>query len=38
MTNGHFDPKMQVKNSYYLVSLVENDYINGDIFAVFADL
>uniref|UniRef100_A0A1J3CZC5 Methylenetetrahydrofolate reductase n=2 Tax=Noccaea caerulescens TaxID=107243 RepID=A0A1J3CZC5_NOCCA len=28
----------EVKNSYYLVSLVENDYINGDIFGVFADL
>ena len=28
----------EVKNSYYLVSLVENDYINGDIFSVFVDL
>ncbi|CAN8280126.1 unnamed protein product [Cochlearia groenlandica] len=26
----------EVKNSYYLVSLVDNDYINGDIFSVFA--
>ncbi|CAF1872641.1 hypothetical protein F2Q70_00028823 [Brassica cretica] len=28
----------EVKNSYYLVSLVENDYINGNIFKVFSDL
>nr|AAL91367.2 chimera1 [synthetic construct]WBT04607.1 Met13 [synthetic construct] len=26
----------EVKNSYYLVSLVDNNYINGDIFSVFA--
>ncbi|CAG7903025.1 hypothetical protein BRARA_G01867 [Brassica rapa] len=26
----------EVKSSYYLVSLVDNDYINGDIFSVFA--
>ncbi|KAL2922405.1 Methylenetetrahydrofolate reductase 2 [Bienertia sinuspersici] len=25
----------QVQNSYYLVSLVDNDYINGDLFSVF---
>lgn len=29
---------LQVQSSYYLVSLVDNDYINGDLFAVFADL
>lgn len=28
----------EVQSSYYLVSLVDNDYINGDLFAVFADL
>ncbi|KAF2620084.1 hypothetical protein F2Q68_00041808 [Brassica cretica] len=26
----------EVKNSYFLVSLVDNDYINGDIFSIFA--
>ncbi|KAJ0255569.1 Methylenetetrahydrofolate reductase 1 [Hirschfeldia incana] len=26
----------EVKNSYYLVSLVDNDYVSGDIFSVFA--
>ncbi|PWA44851.1 methylenetetrahydrofolate reductase 2 [Artemisia annua] len=25
----------QVQNTYYLVSLVDNDYINGDLFTVF---
>ncbi|GMH18263.1 hypothetical protein Nepgr_020104 [Nepenthes gracilis] len=28
----------EAQNSYYLVSLVDNDYIHGDLFAVFADL
>ncbi|XP_010552834.1 PREDICTED: methylenetetrahydrofolate reductase 1-like, partial [Tarenaya hassleriana] len=28
----------EVKSSYYLVSLVDNDYIHGDIFSVFAHL
>ncbi|KNA12569.1 hypothetical protein SOVF_124730 [Spinacia oleracea] len=28
----------QVQNNYYLVSLVDNDYINGDLFSVFTDL
>ncbi|KAJ0092699.1 hypothetical protein Patl1_27158 [Pistacia atlantica] len=28
----------QVQSSYYLVSLVENDYIHGDIFSAFADI
>ncbi|KAJ6734054.1 METHYLENETETRAHYDROFOLATE REDUCTASE 1 [Salix purpurea] len=28
----------EVQSSYFLVSLVDNDYIHGDIFAVFADL
>ena len=28
---------LQVQSSYYLVSLVDNDYIHGDLFAVFAD-
>lgn len=28
----------EVQNSYYLVSLVDNDYINGDLFSVFSDL
>ncbi|XP_051118212.1 probable methylenetetrahydrofolate reductase [Andrographis paniculata] len=27
-----------VKGSYYLVSLVDNDYIHGDLFAVFQDI
>ncbi|XP_044499227.1 methylenetetrahydrofolate reductase 2-like [Mangifera indica] len=27
----------EVQSSYYLVSLVENDYVHGDIFSVFAD-
>ncbi|KAK7370154.1 hypothetical protein VNO80_12211 [Phaseolus coccineus] len=27
----------QVGGTYFLVSLVDNDYINGDLFAVFAD-
>ncbi|KAF2282557.1 hypothetical protein GH714_043676 [Hevea brasiliensis] len=27
-----------VQSGYFLVSLVDNDYIHGDIFAVFADL
>ncbi|KAK9997749.1 hypothetical protein SO802_022435 [Lithocarpus litseifolius] len=27
----------EVQSSYYLVSLVDNDYIHGDLFAVFAD-
>ncbi|KAK6116826.1 hypothetical protein DH2020_049456 [Rehmannia glutinosa] len=28
----------EVESSYYLVSLVDNDYINGDLFAVFKDI
>ncbi|KAG9136205.1 hypothetical protein Leryth_003807 [Lithospermum erythrorhizon] len=28
----------EVQNSYYLVSLVDNDYLHGDIFAVFTDI
>ncbi|XVE84689.1 hypothetical protein DITRI_Ditri17bG0033600 [Diplodiscus trichospermus] len=28
----------EVQSSYYLVSLVDNDYVGGDIFAVFEDL
>ncbi|CAK7325031.1 unnamed protein product [Dovyalis caffra] len=28
----------EVQSSYFLVSLVDNDYIHGDIFAVFAEL
>ncbi|XP_057526065.1 methylenetetrahydrofolate reductase (NADH) 2-like [Amaranthus tricolor] len=28
----------EVQGSYYLVSLVDNDYINGNLFSVFADL
>ncbi|XP_049404819.1 probable methylenetetrahydrofolate reductase [Solanum stenotomum] len=28
----------QVQNSYFLVSLVDNDYINGDLFAIFKDM
>ncbi|KAE9450501.1 hypothetical protein C3L33_17583, partial [Rhododendron williamsianum] len=27
----------QVQSSYFLVNLVENDYVNGDLFAVFRD-
>lgn len=29
--------KWQVKNSYYLVSLVDNDYVHGGLFALFRD-
>ncbi|GAB4858979.1 hypothetical protein Ancab_010451 [Ancistrocladus abbreviatus] len=29
---------VEVQSSYFLVSLVDNDYIHGDLFAVFADL
>ncbi|KAE8717563.1 Methylenetetrahydrofolate reductase 1 [Hibiscus syriacus] len=28
----------QIQNSYYLVSLVDNNYMDGDIFCVFEDL
>ncbi|XP_077239202.1 putative methylenetetrahydrofolate reductase (NADH) [Tasmannia lanceolata] len=28
----------QVESSYYLVSLVDNDYIHGDLFSVFKDI
>ncbi|XP_021752218.1 methylenetetrahydrofolate reductase 2-like [Chenopodium quinoa] len=28
----------EVQNSYYLVSLVDNDYVSGDLFSVFATL
>ncbi|KAK4788739.1 hypothetical protein SAY86_020058 [Trapa natans] len=28
----------EIQNSHYLVSLVDNDYINGDLFAVFSDI
>ncbi|KDP29529.1 hypothetical protein JCGZ_19242 [Jatropha curcas] len=28
----------EVQDNYFLVSLVDNDYIHGDIFAIFADL
>lgn len=28
----------EVQNSYYLVSLVDNDYINDNLFSVFSDL
>ncbi|MCD7469447.1 Methylenetetrahydrofolate reductase 1 [Datura stramonium] len=28
----------QVQNSYFLVSLVDNDYINGDLFSIFKDI
>lgn len=28
----------EVHDSYYLVSVVDNDYIHGDLFAVFSDL
>ncbi|KAG8369333.1 hypothetical protein BUALT_Bualt14G0000500 [Buddleja alternifolia] len=28
----------EVQSSYYLVSLVDNDYIQGDLFAVFKDI
>ncbi|XP_057491611.1 probable methylenetetrahydrofolate reductase (NADH) [Actinidia eriantha] len=27
----------EVKSTYFLVSLVDNDYVNGDLFAVFKD-
>lgn len=29
---------LQIKNSYFLVSVVDNDYIHGDLFSVFAAL
>lgn len=28
----------EVQNSYYLVSVVDNDYIHGDLFSVFEEL
>jgi methylenetetrahydrofolate reductase (NADPH) len=28
----------QVQKSYYLVSLVDNDYISGDLFAAFKEI
>ncbi|KAL9233039.1 hypothetical protein vseg_008082 [Gypsophila vaccaria] len=28
----------EVQGSYYLVSLVDNDYVKGDLFSVFSDL
>lgn len=28
---------LQVQNSHFLVSLVDNDYINGDLFAIFME-
>nr|GLL26011.1 methylenetetrahydrofolate reductase 1-like [Ipomoea trifida] len=28
----------QVQNTHFLVSLVDNDYINGDLFAIFKDI
>ncbi|XP_060183664.1 probable methylenetetrahydrofolate reductase (NADH) [Lycium barbarum] len=28
----------QVQSSYFLVSLVDNDYINGDLFSIFKDI
>ncbi|KAH6768274.1 methylenetetrahydrofolate reductase 2 [Perilla frutescens var. frutescens] len=28
----------EVKNNYYLVSLVDNDYVHGDLFAVFKNV
>ncbi|BAS87032.1 Os03g0815200, partial [Oryza sativa Japonica Group] len=27
-----------VQKSYFLVSLVDNDYINGDLFAAFKEI
>jgi len=32
------DASLQIKSSYFLVSIVDNDYINGDLFSVFAGL
>jgi methylenetetrahydrofolate reductase (NADPH) len=29
---------LQIKSSYFLVSMVDNDYIHGDLFSVFAAL
>ena len=29
---------LQVQRTYFLVSLVDNDYINGDVFAAFKDI
>lgn len=29
---------LQIKNSYFLVSMVDNDYIHGDLFTVFSGL
>jgi len=29
---------VKVQKSYYLVSLVDNDYIHGDLFATFKEL
>jgi len=29
---------MQIKSEYYLVSLVENDYVDGDLFSLLEGL
>lgn len=29
---------LQVQRNYYLVSLVDNDYVHGDLFAAFRDV
>lgn len=29
---------MQTHNGYFLVSIVDNDYIRGDLFAIFEGL
>jgi hypothetical protein len=29
---------IQVQKSYYLVSLVDNDYIHGDLFGAFKEI
>lgn len=29
---------VQIKSSYFLVSIVDNDYVNGDLFSLFASL
>jgi hypothetical protein len=37
-SNTLFSVLIQVQKSCYLVSLVDNDYIHGDLFAVFKEI
>jgi methylenetetrahydrofolate reductase (NADPH) len=37
-TDAFFSVLIQVQKSYYLVSLVDNDYSHGDLFAAFKEI